>query len=589
MRHGTALSVLLVGINLVCAAAKADVIQRHGDGKLWKYDGRGQCSDTACPGWLLIDQNPATQDVADGFGGLYQLHQDGQIWRYDGRGQCTNTACPGWTQIDKNAATKAIAGGPSGLFQRHVDGKIWKYDGHGQCTTNLCPGWTLIDKNSNTRDIIAANGTVFQRHQDGKVWRYDGRGQCSDTACPGWILIDKNGQTQSIAGASGGFYQRHGDGQIWKYDGSGQCTETACPGWTLIDKNPATQTIAAGGHDLYQLHGDGKFWKYDGRGVCSATACPGWLLIDKNAATRQISADQSTVFQRHADGKVWKYDGRGQCSETACPGWTLIDKNSATVSIAAIESAPNGPVLGDLVGGSIVAGFLAVMDSNNRTVLNDRTALSQTSLCNLVLMPKPPSRPVGETIRSTVAEKLSHTPFHMRSDSNVTVGPCSAHAELDATGSANIRIVIRLPQNRLSLMLTTPDIDVPIVGSIGLPGSVDPHATYTFDIDVHATIIVPLRSGTPMRAENSIASVTNGKLTPKNVTADAAVAVNDVLGFITGHGFLDSLTQSRSLALDGLDNSLTVFNSALNLIPPNEPFVISYDRGQQILVVRTVQ
>jgi hypothetical protein len=588
MIYPRALIIFLAGIGFITAPARADLFQRHGDGKLFKYDGNGQCSNTACPGWLLIDQNAATQDVADGFGALYQLHKDGQIWRYDNRGQCTATACPGWTQVDKNPATKAIAGGPSGFYQRHADGEIWKYGGHGQCTANLCTDWTLIDKNPSTRDIVAANGTLFQRHQDGQLFRYDGRGQCSAAACPGWTLIDRNAQTSSIAGASGGFYQRHGDGQIWKYDGSGQCSNTACPGWTQIDKNAATQTIAAGGRELYQLQSDGKVWKYDGRGACSATACPGWTLIDKNAATREISANEQTVFQRHADGELWKYDGRGQCSNTACPGWTQIDKNGATVSVAAIESTPNGPVLGDLVGGSVVAAFQAEQDSTNKVVLEDRTALSQAGLCGQVLMPAPPTKPLTETILSAVAEQLSHTPFHMRSDSHVNVAPCSAHAELQATGSPNLRILIRLPQNQLDLFLTTPDVHVLGV-SLGAPGSVDPHAIYRFDIEVDAVVAVPQRSGTPLRVENAKASVTNGKLSPKNVTADATVALNGLVAFITGEGFLKHLTDNRSLVLDDFGNSLTRFNAALNQVPPNVPLVIHYDRGPQTLVIRTAR
>ena len=39
---------------------------------------------------------------------LYQRHVDGRIWKYDGRGRCTATACPGWTEIDHNSRTKSI-------------------------------------------------------------------------------------------------------------------------------------------------------------------------------------------------------------------------------------------------------------------------------------------------------------------------------------------------------------------------------------------------------------------------------------------------------------------------------------------------
>jgi len=52
---------------------------------------------------------------------------------------------------------------------------------------------------------------------------------------------------------------------------------------------------------------------------------------------------------------------------------------------------------------------------------------------------------------------------------------------------------------------------------------------------------------------------------------------------------LKKLTENRSLALDGLASSLTAVNSALNLLPPNEPLLYGYDRGRQTLIARTFQ
>jgi hypothetical protein len=587
MRQVTALSILLCGLIMASAPAGAELFQRHADGKIWKYDGGGQCSATACPGWILIDQNPATQDIAAGHGGLYQLHKDGRIWRYDGQGRCANNACPGWTLIDKNPATRAIAGGPGGLYQHHADGKLWKYDGHGQCTNKLCPGWTLIDKNPATKDFVAANATLFQRHQDGKIWRYDGRGQCSETACPGWAMIDNNAATQMIAGGSGGFYQRHADGKIWKYDGQSQCSTTACPGWANVDKNPATQTIAAGGHDLYQLHGDGKYWKYDGRSQCSASACPGWANIDKNPATRQIVSSQDTAYQRHVDGKIWKYDGHSTCSANACPGWTNIDKNPATAAILAVESGPS-PALGDLLAGSPVRGVVAVRDDINRAIFSNTAFFTSASLCHQVLTPQPGKPPLEQRIKDMVGERLASSPFKMRSDSSATLSRgCNAHAELAGTGRNDIRVTVNLPQNSFSLMLTTPDVHVLGI-SIGAPGSLDPHAVITFDVQIQVVINVPDATGGLLTSNEPTGTVTNVHLDPKNVTAGALVAVNDVVRFFGGD-LLRPLTRDRTLDLHDVGDFLGQFNAQLRLLPPGVGFVSSYDRGAATLVLRTAQ
>jgi hypothetical protein len=586
MRNAVALVFLLLS---AATPAVAELFQLHGDGQMFRYDGNGQCTDAACPGWTMIDKNAATKQFSGGFGGLYQLHSDGKIWRYDGRGQCAGNTCPGWTLIDKNTRSVAITGGPGGLYQRQVDGQIWKYDGHGECTNKLCPGWTEIDKNPRTVEIVAASGTVFQRHVDGRIFKYDGRGQCTENACPGWTLIDANQATQAIAGASGGFYQRHGDGQIFKYDGAGQCNlPIACPGWTQVDKNPATQTITAGGATLYQLHADGKYWRHDGRGQCSANLCPGWTNIDKNPATKQISADRDTAFQRHADGKIWKHDGRGQCSENACPGWTNIDKNPATVSILAVESGPS-PVIGDLIGGSPVRGILAVRDDNGRIVFSNNTFFSSASLCNQLLAPRPGKPTLEERIKSLIGERLAEGPFKMRSDSSATLSRnCSARAELAATGNNDIRLSISLPQNSFSLFLTTPDLDVPILGPIGLPGSTDPHAIISFDISVQTVITVPEITGFPLRAEEPTASATNIRLDPQNFTAGAIVAANDVVRFFGGD-FLRRLTRDRTISLDDLGDFLNQFNTQLQTIPRGIGLVSSYDRGPGNLVIRSAQ
>ena len=315
----------------------AQLYQRHVDGRIWKYDDRGRCTATACPGWIEIDRNPATTQLATARGALYQRHVDGRVWKYDGTSRCSATACRGWTEIDRNPLTAAIAGGDNGLYQIHVNRAIWKYDGSAQCTPTACPGWIEIDHNPATSEIVPALGTLFQRHANGRVWKYDGRGTCADPACPGWIEIDRNPSTAVIAGGGEGLYQRHADGAIWKYDGTSSCSAAACPGWIQIDRNPATIEIVASGDELYQRHAGGAIWKYDRRGRCTAAACPGWIEIDRNPATVEIVASGDALFQRHADGRVWKYDGTSRCSATACRGWTEIDHNPSTAGIVGVD------------------------------------------------------------------------------------------------------------------------------------------------------------------------------------------------------------------------------------------------------------
>jgi hypothetical protein len=61
---------------------------------------------------MLIDQNPRTKEIAAAGGTLYQRHVDGKLWKWDGHTACTATACPGWMLIDQNPRTQS----PSGRF-----------------------------------------------------------------------------------------------------------------------------------------------------------------------------------------------------------------------------------------------------------------------------------------------------------------------------------------------------------------------------------------------------------------------------------------------------------------------------------------
>jgi hypothetical protein len=41
---------------------------------------------------------------------LYQLHRDGRIWQYTGV-PCTGQSCPGWKMLDNNPATISLTSG----------------------------------------------------------------------------------------------------------------------------------------------------------------------------------------------------------------------------------------------------------------------------------------------------------------------------------------------------------------------------------------------------------------------------------------------------------------------------------------------
>jgi hypothetical protein len=84
---------------------------------IWQYTGT-PCSGGSCPGWQMLDNNPAAFNIAADSGNLYELHKTGDLFRYTGP-PCNGSSCLGWEMIDNNPATGRIA--TSGhLYELHV-------------------------------------------------------------------------------------------------------------------------------------------------------------------------------------------------------------------------------------------------------------------------------------------------------------------------------------------------------------------------------------------------------------------------------------------------------------------------------------
>ena len=218
-------------------------------GSIWSFTGTA-CSGTSCPGWQMLDDNPATVTIAAATGGLYQLHNTGKIWRYTGT-PCSGNSCPGWQMLDDNGATVAIVADGSNLYQLHDTGRIWRYTGT-PCAGNSCPGWQMLDDNPATLGIISAAGALYQLHNTGKIWKSTGT-PCSGNSCPGWQMLDDNPAGMYIVADGGSLFQLHNTGKIWRYTGT-PCSGNSCPGWQMLDNNGMTGRIDASGGKLYQIH-----------------------------------------------------------------------------------------------------------------------------------------------------------------------------------------------------------------------------------------------------------------------------------------------------------------------------------------------
>jgi len=269
----------------------------------------------------------------------------------------------------------------------------------------------------------------------------------------------------------------------------------------------------------------------------------GNLVLYRNSDSKSLWATGTTGGSRaimQGDGNFVRYASSGVpvwASNTAGNnGATVQLQNDANLVIYKAGTPIWASRTTDLIAGSPVR-TVRYENHDGVTLFSESNFFSSQNLCSLIS-----KVPLAQLIRSNVEQEVNKSPLKMRSDSSATISNnCKASAQLLSAGSPNIRILIELPQNSFSLFLTTPDI-----GPIGLPGSVDPHADFNFDLQVHTNIIVPLASGQQLSATNSGGSSSNMRIVHENATASAVTVFNDVIKFFGGSGFLNGLTDNHN-------------------------------------------
>src|SRR5262249_9530901 len=174
-RHAVA-RPLILSASLLGAMMLAPAIMESGalaqNGRIFQFTG-APCNAAACPGWQMLDNNPASVRIATaGNGGpsrrVYQLHNDGRIFRFNGP-PCNGESCPGWEVLANMSGTLALAAGGGELYQLHNDGRIFQWTGIA-CGSASCPGWQMLDNNPATVRIAAGNAGLYQLHNDGRIF-----------------------------------------------------------------------------------------------------------------------------------------------------------------------------------------------------------------------------------------------------------------------------------------------------------------------------------------------------------------------------------------------------------------------------------
>lgn len=183
--------------NYKIAAGAGNIFVVRRDGSVWRSSGTA-CS-SSCPGLVQLDDNN-TADISVGYTTasnptVFQRRTNGPVFESTGATCSGPGACYGWTMLDNYPATVEIAASGPSLYQLHSDGSIWESTMQS-CTGfgTVCQGWILMGPASTANEITASPLYVFRRLSNGSIWQ---------GSSAGWQEIDGYPLTAQISATNG--------------------------------------------------------------------------------------------------------------------------------------------------------------------------------------------------------------------------------------------------------------------------------------------------------------------------------------------------------------------------------------------------
>jgi hypothetical protein len=189
--------------------------------------------DANAESWWLIDDNPASREIAVSANHVYQRHASGYVWRWDG-------GFRRWTQIDYSSdSQRRLAVDDQYLYEIDGDGSIWKYDS----------GWYRLDANPASTQIAAGDFGLVQMHgATGAIWRYD-------PASGGWGLLIQSSAIVDFA-VGDVLTLLTSDGSVLNFNGY----------WSFIAHDSTIGSLVVRDGDIYRMHDagsqDGNVFRY---------------------------------------------------------------------------------------------------------------------------------------------------------------------------------------------------------------------------------------------------------------------------------------------------------------------------------------
>ena len=235
--------------------------------------------------------------------------------------------------------------------------------------------------------------------------------------------------------------------------------------------------------------------------------------------------------------------------------------SGAQVIPTRLASHDGGGFSGNVSNGLVV---YAELPSGGRAELyRDPTLFSHAELCARFL-----NQPgLDATLRNSLVSRIiSQLPsgFGIHSQTNHTTGStCEARTELWTRH--NVSILIRVPNNRLFVRITTPGL---------IPGSLDPNFVITYDLTIRTTITFPsVITDAVVQGPVVIEGTNVSQPESRSVTGNLVLTVNDIVKFFGGSDFFEATRRGGVAQIRGVNTGISLVNQKLveyrNKLPQN--------------------
>lgn len=192
--------------------------------------------------------------------------------------------------------------------------------------------------------------------------------------------------------------------------------------------------------------------------------------------------------------------------------------------------------------------------------------LSENAICGAFNAARPALEERAESeLFNRVAPRMRPFGLHPEGTKMHLSPGCSFRAEVaQVCSNRAVKLRIVLPRNVLRFQVTTPS-----AAGIGLGEYADPKLSVDFDVAAETNILLPRDASGSLRLDVTRVTISNVRPGSQSPTGDIALAVAEVIDYVSEAGLFAELAKTHIFRLPGLEQPLTDLSPAVRMIPPS--------------------